>query len=863
MKFLGGLTETKAARSNGDSIARATASSRSATFGGWGLGPVGNWDLDKAVEQAYERVVWVARACDVIATNQANLAIRLTRGYGQNRVAGEWVEDDRLWKVLNFKANSYETAWQFRYRLSVNLLLSRRGAFIEMRRGNDGRISELHLLPAGSTSPIPDPDLFVSGYSVQRKDGGLDFLERDQVIWVKVKPHPTDPYAQTTPLMAAGVAAETDWLAQMFNRNFLANDGRPGLLVSIQGHINPIDAEEIKRRLSGGPMRAGETSVIESEGIDIADMSASPRDIQWLDLMKWGKEEILMAFGVPESIMGNASGRTYDNADAERENFWLDTEQNHCDAIASAFDVLTDDIDDDVVVVYDYSNIDVLQRVKRLRLQAKREEVLSGLATIDEYLIESGREAWDVPLTRALITNMGIGIAKTPEDQEAIAKAVKIGEPAQIDPSETARAGAEQGSLAGVREFGNQVAARALAFAQGDNVVPIGQARGLTRRAQRPLTQNSQASFDGGFKTVDLGAIEAKVVGEKTHPYQALRDRNEGIIEGVLLGWDERQEKVISDRLTHSKFRKGTRHWEGAEGETKGLPKNQKCEFCSSLATKRVLHSEGMAYIPTCDAHLEKAKDAAARSVPGGEYDVSNINRVDDIKATKALDPNYAVEVDRWVAELKQTLLSQVQALLVREAKNAARDLKNTGILDRMQEDREDDNTAGDVLSRVFGTKEKAEAALNQVFNSIDALIEEAAKNQSARISNAIAELDGTGKSISEIQANVKRLTSLRSPWRKALSANIVTSTVEGARAAVYRQGGDYVMKVWNAEHDERTRPSHRGADGQERKVSRPFVVGKSLLMFPGDPTAPPSEVVNCRCWLDYVPSDDFYESGE
>lgn len=63
------------------------------------------------------------------------------------------------------------------------------------------------------------------------------------------------------------------------------------------------------------------------------------------------------------------------------------------------------------------------------------------------------------------------------------------------------------------------------------------------------------------------------------------------------------------------------------------LPKTQKCKYCSQQATKRVIHSEGMAYIPVCDKHLAKGKSDAADCTPDGSYDPSNINAIRPIAA--------------------------------------------------------------------------------------------------------------------------------------------------------------------------------------------------------------------------------------
>jgi uncharacterized protein with gpF-like domain len=62
--------------------------------------------------------------------------------------------------------------------------------------------------------------------------------------------------------------------------------------------------------------------------------------------------------------------------------------------------------------------------------------------------------------------------------------------------------------------------------------------------------------------------------------------------------------------------------------------------------------------------------------------------------------------------------------------------------------------------------------------------------------------------------------------------------------------GGDW-EKIWLATHDHRTRLTHAretGADGQRVPLLAPFSVGGAAMMYPGDPTGPPQEVIQCRC---------------
>lgn len=71
------------------------------------------------------------------------------------------------------------------------------------------------------------------------------------------------------------------------------------------------------------------------------------------------------------------------------------------------------------------------------------------------------------------------------------------------------------------------------------------------------------------------------------------------------------------------------------------------------------------------------------------------------------------------------------------------------------------------------------------------------------------------------------------------------------------------LMKEWISASDERTRPNHRAADGQVVAQNQPFLVGSSLMMYPGDPSAPAKEVINCRCSIAPFPKEDAEATGE
>lgn len=265
-----------------------------------------DWDIERAFREGVKKVTWAFRAVDVIASNQARLPAILRK---DNSPSGEIVTNNRILDVFNSSANLGENAFVFRYRLSSQVLLSTRGAFVEVIRGRDGAPTALHLLPPQHTAPIPHKTKFVSAFEVKLDSGDTRYLKPEDVIWIR-RPHPLDPYLSLTPLEAAGIAVEIENLARLYNRNFLLNDGRPGGLLVVRGELNEDDRHELMTRFRGNVNRSGGISVIASEeGAEFVDTGSNPRDAAYTQMRQITKEEILAAFGVPESVIGNASGR--------------------------------------------------------------------------------------------------------------------------------------------------------------------------------------------------------------------------------------------------------------------------------------------------------------------------------------------------------------------------------------------------------------------------------------------------------------------------------------------------------------------------------------------------------------------------
>lgn len=113
------------------------------------------------------------------------------------------------------------------------------------------------------------------------------------------------------------------------------------------------------------------------------------------------------------------------------------------------------------------------------------------------------------------------------------------------------------------------------------------------------------------------------------------------------------------------------------------------------------------------------------------------------------------------------------------------------------------------------------------------------------------------GESIGEIAERIGKTTGERT--RTAMLRNARTAytgaqnagRLEGMRQA--EKLGVNVKKRWMATLDARTRDAHADLDGQVQDRNKPFKSPLGDIMFPGDPTAKPGLVYNCRCTITYV----------
>lgn len=498
----------------------------------------GTWSLQRAIKQAYENVTWVYKAVETIAGQTSRLPLGRAHYQGPDQDHGPVDYDFPAAELWNGRANPVEMGQHLRKRLAALYLLSPRGAFVEAvpAAGSTTRIVEYRLLPSSRTRPVPDRDGNIDHYELVNVMGTeRKKLDAERVRWFR-NPHPEDPWRNMTPLEASGLTVELDYFARVSARSFAINDGRPGMLVAVEGELEDDEMERIERKFSpsGGPTGRGRTTVIAGK-LTAADMSSTPREADYGATRIAGRDEILAGFGTALSVIGDSSGRTWDNAEQELYNFWTITMPTYLGDLQYPW---FDDVGGGYIAAHDLSKVEVLQRAARQREDRLLALWGQGLITVDEFRDETGRDPYDRPSSRALWIPGGKYAVPRDDDDLAWLSALS----AETEPKPEPPPEPPVDDQAAALDAGQPPAEEPPLDADGLPADPAGMAQ-LADAVNAAFTQ----------KSLQLAAKAAQAAADDV-PHPQLEEAVAGVVADMVA--------AACDRLTLANVRKGTPYWD-------------------------------------------------------------------------------------------------------------------------------------------------------------------------------------------------------------------------------------------------------------------------------------------------------------
>lgn len=139
-----------------------------------------------------------------------------------------------------------------------------------------------------------------------------------------------------------------------------------------------------------------------------------------------------------------------------------------------------------------------------------------------------------------------------------------------------------------------------------------------------------------------------------------------------------------------------------------------------------------------------------------------------------------------------------------------------------------------------------------QFLNERENVISQANAGMWQKVKDSLVEGLNEGDTLKELSARVRAEFNHLSDYEAKRIALTETGAAYGAGRQQAMEDAGVQFKSWLSSHGPNVRAAHRAAEiqyaAQPIPVDEPFIVGGEQLMYPGDPSGSPGNVINCQC---------------
>ena len=307
----------------------------------------GSWSKEKMLEQ-YSKSLYVFACVSKIAEKVASTDIDLftiknTRGDVKE------IQNSPVLDLL-YKPNPFQTKSDFLKITVINKKLCGDAFWFKVRNGS-GQVIELWNLRPDCMEIIKDQTLFIKAYKFNKSDGTSQFFDPEDIVHFKYV-SPTDTYYGMGPVKPAKTRIETEGYASDYQKDFFLNNGRPDAILKSVGSVSLTKEakdemrEEFDKRHKGVGKNS-KMAIIVGE-LEYQQVSISQREMDYIESVKFTRDDILTAFGVPKAIVSITDDVNRANAETSMYIFLSET-------IKPELDMLDDTINE-MLVYPDFSD---------------------------------------------------------------------------------------------------------------------------------------------------------------------------------------------------------------------------------------------------------------------------------------------------------------------------------------------------------------------------------------------------------------------------------------------------------------------------------------------------------------------------
>ncbi len=251
----------------------------------------------------------------------------------------------------------------------------------------DGEVVEIWPLRSDRMRVVPDEEAYVKGFVYVGAGHTLVPYVAEDVVWIRYF-NPLDELAGLSPMAPLRLSADMGIEALRANRNNLSNDSTPGMIIETMDTPTDYELKEFYERWEAryqGVDRVRRPALLGS-GMRATNLGFSPKDMEYIQSLRWSLEDVCRVFGVPKAILGDTERIAFSNFRTARRVFWEDTILPQLTFYQEALRqwLLPHFGDPSLLAEFDVSEIDALRESENDRAERRRKYVASGILTINE-----------------------------------------------------------------------------------------------------------------------------------------------------------------------------------------------------------------------------------------------------------------------------------------------------------------------------------------------------------------------------------------------------------------------------------------------------------------------------------------------
>lgn len=227
-------------------------------------------------------------------------------------------------KLLENRPNPYQGPFKFKHLIETHRN-TWGNAYVNVDWGADGRPKALWLLNPSVTEPIIDVNTNFLWYVTTLPNGKQVKIAYHDIVHLTALT--TDGIKGKPPIQLARENIGSSQAAQKFKGNFYKHGASNSGFLKIPGMLNK-DAKDVIRdeweQANTGIDNAQRVAILDA-GLEFQSVSMPLRDAQFIESMRFDKNEIATMFDIPPHMVGDLERATHSNIEQENLSFLQNT----------------------------------------------------------------------------------------------------------------------------------------------------------------------------------------------------------------------------------------------------------------------------------------------------------------------------------------------------------------------------------------------------------------------------------------------------------------------------------------------------------------------------------------------------------